>query len=249
MSDDDDVEITPAATIERGETVSRPSAITEFRRGFIDTLPLWLGVAPFSVAYALAARTAGLDAAQTMAMSLLVFAGASQFTAAGLFASGANPFSIVLATLIVNLRQLLLTASLAPGLRHLNAWQRAGLAFQVTDETYAVTVRRISERLSGAGLLLGSNISLYFIWQLSTIAGLLLGGVIPNPASLGLNLVFPLSFSVLLMPYLRSRPQVAAALVSGVLALAAHLLLSGSWYILIGAVGGSLVGALLEGRK
>lgn len=237
----DGKEITPLA--------EQPSPANEFRRGFIDTIPLWLGVAPFGITYALAARTAGLDAPQTIGMSLLVFAGASQLTAAGLFASGANPFSIILTTLIVNLRGLLLTASLAPGLRHLPALQRAGLAFQVTDETYAVTVQRISTRQSGPALLFGSNISLYLIWQLSTIVGLLLGGAIPDPASLGLELVFPLSFSVLIMPYLRSRPHVAAALVSGILALIAHLLIAGSWYILIGAIGGSLVGALLEEQR
>ncbi len=232
----------------QSETI-RPTVRAEFWRGFIDTIPLWLGVAPFGIAYALAAQAARLDAAQTMGMSLLVFAGASQLTAAGLFASGANGLSIILATLIINLRGLLLTASLAPGLRHLPTLQRAGLAFQVTDETYAVTVGRVSKRLSGPALLLGSNISLYFIWQVSTIAGLLLGGVIPDPTSLGLELVFPLSFSVLLMPYLRTRPQYIAAIVAGTLALVGRLLLPGSWYILIGAIGGSLAGALLEERK
>lgn len=236
-----------AALPQQNDTV-KPTATQEFRRGFVDTMPLWLGVAPFGVAYALAARAGGLDVAQTMAMSLLVFAGASQFTAAGLFKAGVDGLTIVITTLIVNLRHILMTTSLAPGLRHLSWWQRAGLAFQVTDETYAVTVRRISQRESGPALLFGSNISLYSIWQASTVVGLLLGGAIPDPAALGLNLVFPLSFTVLLLPYLKSRPAVAAAAVSGIVALAGHILLEGRWYILIGAAAGCMVGAYMEAR-
>ena len=69
------------------------------RNGFVAMFPLWLGVAPFGAIYAVSAQAAGLDAAQTLVMSLIVFAGASQFTAAGLFAAGAAPFAIVLTTL------------------------------------------------------------------------------------------------------------------------------------------------------
>lgn len=220
----------------------------EFRTGFLDTMPLWLGVTPFGIAYALAARTAGLDAWQTMAMSLLVFAGASQFTAAGLFAGGVGSLSIVLTTLIINLRHLLLTASLAPALRSLSRRRRAGLAFAVTDESYAVSVRRLVDGQSGAALLLGASVSLYLCWQLSTIAGLLLGGIVPDLETWGLGLVFPLSFLVMLMPYLRSRPAWAAAIVAGGTALAGRLLLPGSWYILIAGIVGCVVGALLEER-
>jgi predicted branched-subunit amino acid permease len=85
----------------------------DFRAGFVAALPLWLGAAPFGAIYAVSALAAGLDWAQTLAMSLLVFAGASQFTAVGLFASGAAPFAIVLTTLVVNARHALLAASLA----------------------------------------------------------------------------------------------------------------------------------------
>lgn len=235
-----------AIEIEQTRTANTTRA--DFQRGFVDLMPLWLGAAPFGVAYALAAQTAGLNAAQTMAMSLLVFAGASQLTAAGLFASGAGGFSIVFTTLVINLRHLLLTASIAAALRHLSLFRRAGIAFGVTDESYAVSVRRLLAGEAGAALLFGANVSMYVCWNLSTIAGLLLGGVLPDPASLGLELVFPLSFLVLLMPYLTGRPAWAAAIVAGVVAIAGRLLLPGGWYILLAAIAGSLVGAWLEER-
>src|SRR5690349_20832564 len=80
----------------------------EFRAGFLDTTPLWLGVAPFGAIYAVSALAAGLSPAQTLAMSPFVFAGASQFTAAGLFAAGVAPATIVVTTLVINARHALL---------------------------------------------------------------------------------------------------------------------------------------------
>lgn len=221
----------------------------QFRIGFVDTLPLWLGVVPFGVAYALSARAAGLSALQTVAMSLFVFAGASQLTAAGLFASGAPGLSIVAATFVINLRHILLTATLAPALRNLSLPHRLALAFGVTDESFAIAVKRITERSAGPALLWGTNLSLYLSWQSSTIAGLLLGGVMPDATTLGLSLVFPLSFLVLLLPYLRSKPAWTAAVVAGAAALAARLLIPGSWYLVIGALAGSIAGALTEGKQ
>jgi 4-azaleucine resistance transporter AzlC len=105
------------------------------RNGFVAMFPLWLGVAPFGAIYAVSAQAAGLDAAQTLVMSLIVFAGASQFTAAGLFAAGAAPFAIVLTTLIVNVRHILLGASLAPHLAGQPWWRRLLVEVQLTDES------------------------------------------------------------------------------------------------------------------
>jgi 4-azaleucine resistance transporter AzlC len=248
-TEDEDIEITLTTTDPPEGATIKPSAIAEFRRGFIDTMPLWLSVAPFGIAYALAAQRAGLDVTQTLGMSLLVFAGASQLTAAGLFASGVDGVSIVLTTLVINLRHVLFTASLAARLRNLSVSQRAGLALWVTDESYAISVRRVVAGEAGPMLLLGANFSVYFIWQLSTLTGLLLGGIIPNSLAQGLELVFPLSFTVLLLPYLRARPLWAAALTAAALALVAKLLLPGTWYIMVGAIGGTVVGAVLEQQQ
>lgn len=223
-----------------------PYTAADIRRGFLDTTVLWLGVAPFGVAYALIALQAGLDGWQTQAMSLLVFAGASQFAGAGLFATKTDPFSIILATFVINLRHLLLTATLAPALRHLPWWQRASLAFQVTDESFAIAVRQVTARTAGPGRVLGANLSLYFIWQVSTLIGIIFGNVVSDELKLGLSLFFPLSFTVMLLPYLKTRPMWAAAVVGGAVALAGRLLIAGNWYVLFGAVAGSLVGYWLD---
>src|SRR5262245_31086053 len=132
----------------QSSVVSGRSSAKDFRAGFVAMLPLWMGAAPFGAIYAVTALAAGLTPAQTLAMSLLVFAGAAQFTAAGLFASAATPLTIVVTTLVVNARHMLLAASLAPYVRRSPAWVRALLAFHLTDESYAIGMRAF---LDGTG--------------------------------------------------------------------------------------------------
>jgi len=213
----------------------------DFWRGFSRCFPLWIGVIPFGIAYSLAAHTAGLSAVQTMAMSLLVFAGASQMTALGLFAGGFGAVPIITSTLVVNLRHILMSASLAPHTKPSGRLKRLAAAFGVTDESYAMTVREVTGREAGMDMLIGANANMYLCWQLSTAAGLLLGEAVPAQATSGLALVFPLSFTVLLLPYLRSRSTWVVAALSGCLALGARVLLPAGWYlpsIFAGGVGG-----------
>ena len=234
-----DVTLTPTATTQ----------VSEFRAGVIDTIPLWLGVAPFGAIYAVSALAPGLSPAQTLAMSLFVFAGASQFTAAGLFAAGIAPATIVITTLVINARHALLAASLAPFVRHARSGTKALLAAQLTDESYAIGMRRWLAGKGSVRYQFGSNVSLYLIWQISTLAGMLLGALIPNPAEYGLGLVFPLTFIGLLMPLLKEQVNVVVAVFAAALTIAAALLLPGSWYILIAGIIASGLGAYLGRHK
>ena len=218
-----------------------------FRQGFLDTTPIWIGVAPFGAIYAVSAVAAGLDPWQTLAMSLFVFAGASQFTAARLFAVGAAPWAIIITTAIINARHLLLAASVAPFVRQMPPLSKAALAFQLTDESYAVGMRRWMAGDGSSAYQFGSNISLYTIWQASTIAGILLGTRIPDPAAYGLDLVFPLTFIGLLTPLLRTRVSGLVAALAAVLTISGALLLPGRWYILIAGIVASGIGAVVAG--
>jgi 4-azaleucine resistance transporter AzlC len=228
-----------------------PSASSwgDFRAGFVAALPLWLGAAPFGAIYAVSALAAGLNWAQTLAMSLFVFAGASQFTAVGLFASGASPFTIVLTTLIINARHALLAASLAPFVREARSGTKALLAFQLTDESYAIAMRRWLAGNGNLAFQFGANLSMYVVWQFSTIAGILLGNLLPNPAAYGLDLIFPLTFIGLLVPLLRERVSITVALLAAALTIGGALLLPGSLYLLLAGIVASGVGALLSREK
>jgi 4-azaleucine resistance transporter AzlC len=206
---------------------------TEFRNGLLAAAPLWLGAAPFGVIYAVSALAAGLTPMQTLAMSLFVFAGAAQFTAVGMFAAAAAPLAIVLTTLIVNARHVLLTASLLPHLRDIGLGRRFLLAAQLTDESYALGMARFLERRGSAAFTFGANLSIYVVWQASTLIGILIGRMIPDPTVYGLDLVFPLTFIGLLTPLLRQAANRATALVALALTIGGALWLPGSWYILL----------------
>ncbi len=226
-----------------------PGWRADFRAGYLALLPLWLGAAPFGVIYAVSALAAGLSPAQTLAMSLLVFAGAAQFTAVGMVAAGAGPFAITLTTLVLNARHLLLAASLAPYVRQASPWRRLLLALQLTDESYAMGMSGFLAGRGSVAFQFGCNLSMYTCWPLSTIVGIMLGQVIPNPAAYGLDLIFPLSFIGLLVPLLREQANRPAAALAALLTIGGALWLPGSWYVLLAGAGASGLVALVTQRK
>lgn len=212
---------------------SLPAPESTLRQGILAAAPLWLGAAPFGIAYAVSALAAGLTPAQTLVMSLIVFAGAAQFTAVGMFAAAAAPLAVIITTLIVNVRHVLLSASLFQHLRTVPWWQRFGLATMLTDESYALGVQRFVAGDGSAAFTLGANLSIYVVWQISTLVGILIGQAIPDPTAYGLDLVFPLTFIGLLVPLLRSRTNRTIALIAAFCTIGGALWLPGSWYILL----------------
>ncbi len=208
-------------------------------------IPLWVGVVPFGLAYAVSARSAGLSLLETQLMSLFVFAGSAQFSAAGLFLINASSVSLVLTTFIINARHLLYSLSL--GQRATYTWGRQAIsAFFLTDEAFGIVT---SQGNYGFAFLLGAELSLYGAWNLSTFLGALVGEVVPDPTVLGADFVFPVAFLALLIPLLRSRLDLAVAAGAGVAALLLAGQIGSGLAILITGVGGSLLGAWLSGRE
>lgn len=208
-------------------------------------IPLWLGVVPFAVAYAVTARAGGLSVLDTQLMSLAVFAGSAQFSAAGLFGQGAGALPILLTTFLLNVRHVLYGLSLGRAIP-MTPVQRAFGAVFMTDEAYGMT---IASGASTFGFYLGAALSLYLVWNLATLAGALLGGVLPDPAKLGVDFVFPLAFLGLLVPLLKGRTEVLVAVLAGGLAWGLSRGLPGGLVVLIVGVAGSLLGAWLTTRK
>jgi 4-azaleucine resistance transporter AzlC len=212
-----------------------------FERGFWLLAPLWLGVIPFGLAYAVTARSAGLSLLETQALSALVFAGSAQLSAVGLFAAGVAGFEIVLTTLLLNVRHVLYGVSLGRELP-LTRGERPVAAFFLTDEAFGVVA---AARERSFPFLLGAELSLFMMWNLATLAGFLLGAAIPDPEQLGVDLIFPLAFLALLVPLVRTRVELLVALASGALAFGLARALPGGLPILLTGIGGSLLGAFL----
>lgn len=221
-----------------------------FWRGFRALVPLWPGMVPFAAAYAVSARGAGLSVMDTQLMSLTVFAGASQFAATGLFASHASALGIVATTFLLNVRHVLYGLSLIRQVPMTRA-QRALAAQFLTDEAYGISLVRGPHDPAGLSFafVLGAELSLYAVWNVSTLAGALAGGALPDPQALGVGVIFPLAFLGLLVPQLARRPNVVVALASGLGAWGLSRALPGGLVALLAGVGGALLGAWLQTRR
>ncbi|MCX7853238.1 MAG: AzlC family ABC transporter permease, partial [Caldilineales bacterium] len=176
--------------------------------------------------YGVVALASGLPPLPTVAMSSIVFAGSAQFIGARLIGLATPGFVVVLTTFIVNLRHALYSFSLAPYLQNLPGRWRWLLAYLLTDEAYAVTVLHYREDGAPAAhkhwFWLGSGLTLWLVWQLSTLGGVVLGAQVP--ASWQLDFTLPLTFIGILVPVLKERPAQAAALSAGLVAVAAFAL-------------------------
>ena len=224
----------------------RPVAST-FLDGLRSSLPLAPGVAVFALVYGVVARQAGLSLTATVAMSVLVFAGASQFTAVSMWGQASGGL-IVLATFIINLRHLLMGASLAPYLRGESKGWKALLAFGTVDESYALAISRFLTGDGSRDFFLGASTTLYASWVLGAVAGGIMGGQVPDPGRWGIALVFPLTFLGLLVPLLTNRVVWLVAATSGAVAVAAAPWLPGKGNILLAVLVGGMLGAFLEAR-
>ncbi len=223
----------------------------QFRLGLLKTLPVVLGVIPFGLAYGVLAVQGGLTIGETLLMSLVVFAGASQFMAAGMFQSGVDALTIVVSTFLINVRHLVMGLSLSPYLSETTpGWQRM-LAFGMVDESYLTTITHYREQSEPQGnphFLLASGLLMYVVWFAASLVGALAGHSISDPLKWGLDFAMPATFLTMLLPQVVSRRLFAVVAVAAVAATALFVLIPGKWYIIIAVVAGTGTGVVLEAR-
>jgi 4-azaleucine resistance transporter AzlC len=186
------------------------------RAGAKDIAPILVGIVPFGLVAGAAVIQAGFGLAEAVGMSVLVNAGASQIVATTLFGSGA-PLWLALATaLIVNARMFIYSTSIAPVLSAAPGWQRPLLGHMLVDQNYASTMTkgRFREDVDVIPYYVGAWFALAGVWQLSTIAGALIGPLIPS--SWGLEFAVPLVFLAMLAPTLKDSTAVSVCVVTAV---------------------------------
>ena len=200
----------------------KPDIRRAFWQGFRDGAPFLLVVVPFGMLFGALAAEAGWSLAAIMATSILVSAGASQFTMLQLMSENA-PTLIVLATsLAVNLRMAMYSAAMAPHIGAAPLWQRALAAYFLTDQTYGAAINRytLQPRMSRAQKVahfFGAAAPVCGPWYFATWAGAVAGAAIPP--GIAIDFAVPVTFIALFAPALRSLPHLVAALVSVVAAL------------------------------
>jgi len=203
------------------------SARAEFFAGMRAIIPLVIGATPFGMLFGALAISVGLSWWATMGLSLIVFAGSSQFVAAGLVGQGASVGIIIMTTFVVNLRHALYAASLGPYLRHLSHRWLAPLAFLLTDEAYAAVIARFEQADTSPNkhwFYFGGALLMYINWQLWTIGGIVAGQRIQGVGDLGLEFAMVVTFIGIVVPLIRHWPMLLCALVSGATALLLHSL-------------------------
>ncbi|MCC0565256.1 AzlC family ABC transporter permease [Brevibacillus borstelensis] len=188
---------------------------SSWKEGLIDSLPITASYIIYGAIFGMLAGQAGLTSWESIAMSVLVYSGASQFAGSSLIAEQASVWAIILTTCLLNLRHFLMGLSISPHYQRFSTAQVNGLAFFLTDEQYALTLNRFRHRESDVPYILSVSVALYTGWCGGTWIGTAAGAWIPDPASLGLGFSFTAMFLALAYYQLSSLLRIFAFLLCG----------------------------------
>lgn len=227
-----------------------PTVRQAFLEGARDVLPIVVGVIPFGLIVGVSATASGLTVADTLISSLVVFAGASQLAMIDLLGQGSPWIVAVLTAAVINVRMVMYSASMAPWLADVPLGSRAGAAYFLTDQSFALSVTRYAREAgtprTRLAYYLGTALPLWLNWQIVTVVGVVAGAAVPD--AVPLEATIPLVFLALLVPAVSDRPTLAAAIVGATVAVAAAPL-PANLGLVAGAVSGIATGTVLDRRR
>ncbi len=229
----------------RNRSTEKP-ARTAFRDGVLAVTPLLVGVVPFGLIFGVTAAGSAVGAGLGFAMSIIIFGGAAQLAVVQLIDSGAAIATIAITGLVINSRHIMYSAALTPYFSEFPRRSRITLPYLLTDQAFAVSItryREIEDPTYRRWFYTGSGLGLWVTWQITTVAGVLIGAQLPERWSL--DFAIPLVFIALMATAARTRPALAAALTGGVVAVLAQNAPYQLWMI-IGAVAGVTTGVAVE---
>jgi predicted branched-subunit amino acid permease len=224
------------------------SVKSAYRQGIRDGAPFILVIVPFSMLFGVIATEAGLSVFETLSFSVVVIAGAAQFTALQLMGEDAPTLVVLASALAVNLRMAMYSASLTPHIGGAALWQRAIAAYFTVDQSYAISITKYENT---PDMTLQEKVAYFFgtvtpvcpLWWIFTLVGALIGEAIP--ASFALDFAVPITFLAIIAPTLRTRAHVSAALTAAALSLM-FFTVPYNLGILMAGIGGMMVGARVE---
>lgn len=229
-------------TVPHAAELPRPRA--ELLAGLRDIPPLALGAGIYGLAFGLLAAQAGMGGLQTGVMGTLVFAGSSQIVAVERLLAGAGAGAAVLAGLALNLRLLLITASLRQELSGRPWWQVLLGVHLATDENWALMhAARAQGRRAGYWYLVGGGLGLIAVWVLATVAGASFAAAVPQPRALGMDFAFTAAFIAILRSLWTGRTVLLPWAGSAAIVLLSGWLtpLDPTWTLILGGLGGSAI--------
>jgi len=224
------------------------STRTAFLQGILAGSPFLIMALPFGMLFGAVGADSGLSVYQAMGMSVIVVAGAAQFSALQVLVDGGPFYIAALTGLAVNMRMLMYSASLAPHFSKATKWQRIFAAYIIIDQTYGVAITELEKK---PDMPIGAKLAYFFgvaalmfpLWYGSTFLGFMVGNQIP--ASFAMDFAVPLMFISLVAPSLRSIAHLVAATVAVVVALALFWMPYSLW-LMIAAIAAMIAGAETE---
>jgi 4-azaleucine resistance transporter AzlC len=213
-------------------------------RGMRATVPVALGVITYGIVFGALANQAGVTFSENAVMNVIVFAGASETAAVDIWSYPLPILSIVFTVFLINLRLILLGASVRPWLEGIPARRVYPMLHMMSDEGWSVAMNMRRRGEQDAGVFLGANLLVCISWILATLVGHVIGGHIGDPAALGLDFAFTLVFAAMLFGSYKERFDLLPWAVAGACAWFGYELLPGTWYVVAGGVAGCLVAAI-----
>ncbi|WP_040886111.1 AzlC family ABC transporter permease [Marinobacterium stanieri] len=211
--------------------------------GFKQLVPISLFVVAFGIAFGLAATQTGLSEPLTVAMSTLVFAGASQFAALELWGAQVPLLTVLLTVFAINARHLLMGATLYPWLQHLSTGKRYAVMMVASDANWAMSMQAFSRGKPGLGLLFGGGLALWSFWILGTWLGIYFGSAIQDPKSLGLDMVMGCFLLAMVVGGEKNLRMLVIWVVAAGSSLFAYWYLPENSHVIVGALAGGILGA------
>ncbi|BBD09898.1 AzlC family ABC transporter permease [Desulfovibrio ferrophilus] len=229
--------------VTRARAVLKIPAIPVALSGAVkQALPIVLGYVPVGFAFGVLALKNGISPVNAVLMSVIVFAGSAQLIAVGLIGAGAAPLSVIATTFVVNLRHVLMAASLAP---FLSSWRKRSLAWfgmQLTDETFAVHSVRFHRDERDRAETFGINAIAQLGWVGGSWLGVAASTVISDVRPLGLDYALPAMFIALVVAQVKDTTHVLVGLVAAVLSLTFLEVGVGQWNVILATVAGASLG-------
>ena len=227
------------------------STRSRFWRGMELGSPIFLGYVPVGIAFGILARTLGFSTPEAVLCSATALAGAGQFIALSVMATGASVATVLVATTIVNMRYVLFAATLSPFLRGVSTPKQAAIAFTLTDETFAINIAEQRLGLSSSASMIGVGVIAWIGWVLGTFLGALGADWIGDPSRFGVGFAMPAMFTALFIALAEDWRHVMAGLLAGGIVLllpvlaSAGLPISSSWFLVIASTIAATVAAVV----
>jgi 4-azaleucine resistance transporter AzlC len=219
----------------------------EFAAGVKTIAPIIVAAMPIGLVFGAVAAAKGLSPLEATLMSAMVFAGGSQFVAMDIWTHPASWTALGFAALLVNIRHVLMGASLGRKMDAFSPWQKYFAVLVMADENWAMAEARARKTKLTPAFFAGLSVLFYFNWIICSLAGALLGAFLGDPAVIGLDFAFPAVFIVLVMGFWRGPATGMVLIASALASILTHYLVPGAWYIAAGAAAG-LVAAVVTGR-